>query len=52
MPGVRGMLIPVTGHILCVAPSAAMIATTAAWLSIVSERYSLNLPGKGDYPLS
>lgn len=42
MPGVRGMIIPVAGHILCVAPSAAMIATAAAWLSVVSERYSLN----------
>ena len=52
MPGVRGPVIPIAGHDLCVAPSAVRKTMAAAWLSVVSERYSLNLPGTGDHPLS
>ncbi len=45
MPGVRGSVIPIAGHDLCVAPSTVGCAMAAVWLSVVSERYSLNLPG-------
>ena len=42
MPGVRGSVIDIASHDLCVAPSAVYKAMAAAWLRVVSKRVPLN----------